>query len=336
VRQIKTKKLLVICGPTATGKTKLGLYLAKALSFNKESGKILGELVSADSRQVYKGMDIGTGKNIPRGADFKKVRFLSGYYVIDGVRVWGYDLISPKKDFSVAQYHRIIKKVINNIWKRGGLPILVGGTGLYIKAVVDGIPTAFVPRNKKLRRYLAGKSVSELFEILAKLDTVKVASLNSSDRYNPRRLVRAIEIAQWKLGGGRKRNLVNGLVNKSEEVLFIGLRMTKEGLAGNISRRVRKRLKAGMKKEIENLLKSGISWENQSMNTLGYKEWKGYIVKNGEKSDVLEKWKKDELRYAKKQLTWFKKDKRIKWFDISKPKSKKDIEKLVKKWYKTK
>lgn len=336
MRQIKTKKLLVICGPTATGKTTLGLSLAKALTFNKERGRPLGELVSADSRQVYKGMDIGTGKDISRGADFRKVRFLSGYYLINGVRIWGYDLVSPKKDFSVAQYYRIIKKVINNIWKRGGLPILVGGTGLYIKAVVDGIPTAFVPKNKRLRMHLADKSVSELFEILAKLDAVKVASLNLSDRYNPRRLVRAIEIAQWKLGWKRKRNLVNGLIDKDGEVLFIGLRMPKDDLANNISRRVMKRLKAGMKREVESLLEEGISWENQSMNTLGYKEWREYINGDEKKSDVLKKWKRDELRYAKRQLTWFKKDKRIKWFDISKPKSKENIEKLVKKWYKTK
>ena len=335
MHQIKSKKLLVICGPTATGKTSLGLYLAKALPFDGERDKPLGELVSADSRQVYRKMDIGTGKDIPKGADFKRVRFLSGYYVIDGVRVWGYDLVSPKKDFSVAQYYRIVKKVINNIWKRGGLPILVGGTGLYIKAVVDGIPTASVPKNKKLRRHLADKSVDELYETLAKLDAVKVASLNSSDRYNPRRLVRAIEIAQWKLNGRKRRNMVSGLIDKSEDVLFIGLKMKKEKLADNISKRVKKRLKAGMKKEIEDLLKSGISWENQSMNTLGYKEWREYLNGNEKKSDVLEKWKRDELHYAKRQLTWFKKDKRIKWFDVSRPKSKDDIEKLVKKWYKT-
>src|SRR5687767_6639381 len=122
------KKLLVICGPTATGKSSLAFKLAR---------KFNGELISADSRQVYIGMDIGTGKEWG-----------------EGVEIWGYDLVDPDKEFSVAQYLRFATKKISDIEKRGKLPILVGGTGLYIKGVVDGIPTVDVPRNKKLREIL--------------------------------------------------------------------------------------------------------------------------------------------------------------------------------------
>src|SRR3989344_1522932 len=151
--------MLVICGPTATGKTKLGIFLAQ---------KFNGEIISADSRQVYKFMDIGTGKEWD-----------------EGVKIWGYDLVDPKKNFSVFEYLKFVRKALDDIWKRGKLPILVGGTGLYIKAVVEGIDTLNIPKNEDLRKSLEEKNVSELYEKLATLDSSKAASLNISDKNNP-------------------------------------------------------------------------------------------------------------------------------------------------------
>jgi tRNA dimethylallyltransferase len=134
-------KLLVICGPTSTGKTILAISLAK---------KFNGEIVSADSRQVYKGLDIGTGKDLPKNAKIKYLWMKKfGFYEIKGIKIWGYDLADPRHSFSVSQYLRFAERVISDISKRGKLPILVGGTGLYIKGVVDGIPTAEIPKNKK-------------------------------------------------------------------------------------------------------------------------------------------------------------------------------------------
>ena len=159
------QKLLVICGQTGTGKTSLAIFLAK---------KFNGELISADSRQVYKGLDIGTGKDLD---EVKK----------SNVRVWGYDLVDPKKNFSVGNYIKFAQKTISDIQKRGKLPILVGGTGLFIKGVIDGIPTAFVPRNMKLRKNLEDKSPNELFEMLAHMDPIRAGAMNVSDRLNPRR-----------------------------------------------------------------------------------------------------------------------------------------------------
>lgn len=168
------RKLLVICGPTSAGKTTLALALAKKLG---------GEIVSADSRQVYRGMNIGTGKDLPKNAKMKKWLFAKhGFYEVAGVRIWGYDLVDPRHDFSVAQYLKIAHGMIDEIAKRGNLPILVGGTGLYIKGVIDGIPTAEVPKNDLLREALGKRTTDELYETLANLDAMKAGSMNSSDR----------------------------------------------------------------------------------------------------------------------------------------------------------
>src|SRR3990170_4785758 len=301
------RKLLVICGPTATGKTSLALHLAKVLA----SGQA-GELVSADSRQVYKRMDIGTGKDLPENSKTQKLKNskLPEYYLIKGIKMWGYDLVEPTEEFSVAQYVKVAGKIIEDIWRRKKLPILVGGTGLYIKAVVDGIPTAEIPRDESLRKSLEGKSVVELFEILAQIDAVKAASLNVSDRKNPRRLVRAIEVAL-------DRSRVKGqgsIIKEGTDTLFIGLTLNKEKLEERIKKRIKKRLAQGLLEEIKELLNSGVDWDNQSMQALGYKEWKPLFLGKVGRQEVVEEWTTDEKKYAKRQHTWFKRDKRINWF----------------------
>lgn len=323
------RKLLVICGPTATGKTTLALKLAR---------KFDGELVSADSRQVYKGMDIGTGKDLPKDSKFRTQNLKTGkqkigFYEVDGVRIWGYDLVGPKSEFGVGKYIRIAEKIIRDIWIRGKLPILVGGTGLYIKGVVDGIPTAFIPKKRDLRKSLEGKKVDELFEILAQLDPVKAGSLNSSDQKNPRRLIRAIEVAQWQLQYNKKAKKQKGGIDKEASILFIGLTAPFEVLCERIELRVEKRVKQGIEKEIKTLLRKKVGWSTQSTSSLGYKQWRKFFEGEEEKGKVVERWKNDECRYAKKQMSWFRRDKRINWFDISKRNWEEKVERLVKKWY---
>lgn len=325
-----TKRLLVICGPTATGKTSLALSLAK---------KFKGEIISADSRQVYKGMDIGTGKDLPVNLKFEKNNplrgrnsKLGGSYEVAGVPLWGYDLVSPKEGFSVADYIRFARGGLAGIWKRGKLPILVGGTGLYIKGVVDGIPTAKFPKNEDLRKNLRDKSVDELFEMLAQLDPIHAGSMNTSDRKNPRRLIRAIEIATWKLKvGSWKLKNEGGSWNAS--VLFVGLTAQKEYLAKKIEMRVDVRIREGFEDEIKKLIKDGVSWENQSMDSLGYRQWRKYIEGEKTKEEATQDWKREEKKYAKRQLTWFKRDSRINWFDITGDNYQKSVEFMVKKWY---
>ena len=301
------KKVLVICGPTATGKTSLAIYLAK---------KFDGELVSADSRQVYKMMDIGTGKEWG-----------------DGIKIWGYDLIDPKKEFSVARYLKFANNIIEDIQRRGRLPILVGGTGLYIKGVIDGIPTVDVPRNKKLRGRLSEKTPENLYEMLSQIDAIRAGSLNSSDKRNPRRLIRAVEVATWMIDNSKKLSKGNES-HRDRSVLFLGLYAPKDFLDKKIEERVDGRVKRGVKMEIEKLLEIGVNWDDQSMMSLGYRQWRGYFEKTKSKEAVINDWKKEERRYARRQITWFKKDKRLQWFDITEPKLRYNVEKLVKKWYK--
>ena len=296
------KKLLVICGPTATGKSELAFSLSKAMD---------GVLISADSRQVYKGMDIGTGKDKERvGA------------------VLGYDLVDPKEEFSVAQYIRYAKDAIKKTWSGKKLPIVVGGTGLYIKALIDGIQTVDIPRNDVLRKGFEGKSAEELFDTLSQIDSVKAASLNSSDKKNPRRIIRAIEIALDKSGvSGAKSEALDA------DVLFIGLTAPKDVLVKRIEKRIVKRIYQGIEGEIEKLLKLGVFWDSQSMQSLGYRQFRGYFEGEQSIDEVEYFWRHEEVQYMKRQITWFKKDARINWFDITKTGYAKRVEKMVKKWY---
>lgn len=300
-------KLLVICGQTGTGKTSLAIHLAK---------KFNGELISADSRQVYKGLNIGTGKDLMEIAKSK-------------IKIWGYDLVEPKKNFSVGNYIRFAQKATHDIQKRDKLPILVGGTGLFIKGVTDGIPTAFVPRNLKLRKNLEEKDTNELFEILAQLDPIKAGSMNRSDKLNPRRLIRGIEVATW----GLERKTHRLFEKPKYQLLEIGLQASLDNLSKKIEKRVDKRINDGVEEEIKKLISSGISWDSQSMTSLGYRQWRDYFEGKVAKQTVIDNWKKEELRYAKRQLTWFKKDIRIKWFDSGDLNLNKNVEELVKKWY---
>ena len=319
------KKLLIICGPTATGKTRLALYLAKVFS---------GELVSADSRQVYKRMDIGTGKELSSGS--KHIRGkgkLPGYYLVNGIKIWGYDLVEPKEGFSVGEYLRITGKVMADIYKRGFLPILVGGTGLYIKAQVDGLETTGVPRDDMLRKTLKSRSIDDLYNHLGQLDSVKAASLNVSDRKNPRRLVRAIEVAQWKIKHKNKKT-TNDESCKRVDPLFIGLKASNTIIDNIIKARVYKRIDQGFKEEVRKIVKGGLSWDSQAMDSLGYKQWQPYFLGKEVKEVSTDAWVRAERAYAKRQMTWFKKDKRINWFDITSTTLIDDVEKLVKRWYK--
>ncbi|MCL5090781.1 MAG: tRNA (adenosine(37)-N6)-dimethylallyltransferase MiaA [Patescibacteria group bacterium] len=299
-------KLLIICGPTATGKTSLGFNLAE--EFN-------GEIVSADSRQVFCGMDIITGKQV----DSK-------------IKTWLIDIVNPDQRFSVADYYELAWKVISDIWHRGKLPIVVGGTGFYINALINGIETMGVEPDWKLREQLFHCSVVSLLETLEKIDPQRYRRMNESDRKNPRRLIRAIEVANQK----------SKIKNQNEKIknfdsLIIGLTLSNEILYQRIDQRVEERIKMGAEDEIKKLFAQGYNWENSVLGvTIGYKEWKEYFEKKVAKEEVIQKWKFAEHDYARRQMTWFRKALRCaqsKWFDITKENCQTEVENDVKSWY---
>lgn len=317
------RNILVICGPTATGKTKIALNLAK---------KIDGEIISADSRQIYVGLDIGTGKDLPCGSknELSKIKHdsrLIKYYLVNGVKLWGYDLIGPKDKFSVDDYTKCVKKIIVDIYSRDKTPILVGGTGLYIRAILDGIETSSIPPDEKLRRLLNRKSIVELQDILRVENSEKLTSLNQSDSMNPRRLVRAIEISRSNV---RKNNQSF----KFDNVLMIGLFTNNTVLGERIKKRVESRIAGGLEDEIKSLLNLGVSWDSQSMTSLGYSQWRSYFDEGIDKNRVIESWITAEKRYSKRQMTWFNNDKRINWYDISDRYYRDKVATRVDKWYK--
>ncbi len=319
-------KLLVICGPTATGKTTLALRVA--LLFN-------AALISADSRQVYRQLDIGTGKDIPAGAHWveSSVKLYGkrvGYYKIgSGTAIWGYDLVGPKENFSVAHFANFAGKIISEIYSNKQLPILVGGSGLYINSVTEGIETVSIPRNINLREALSAKNSSELFDHLSLLDPMKAAGLNFSDRKNPRRLIRAIEVAQYRLSGALKKSITF----KQRDICFVGLTAPRNVLQERIVERVHQRVINGLEVEIQKLLSEKVTFNDQSMDTLGYKEWKDYFQGKRSKKETIDTWIQHEMQYAKRQLTWFRRNKNIKWYDITQEGWEKNVEKYIAAWY---
>jgi tRNA dimethylallyltransferase len=288
-------KILVILGPTATGKSDLAVQIAK---------KYNGEIISADSRQVYTDLDIGTGKITK-----KEMRGVPHYML---------DVITPKKVFSVSDWQKQTKKIIADIISRDRLPIICGGTGFYIQSTVDDIVLPEVPANKELRKKLEKKSLSELQTILMKLDPER---LKNVDAKNPVRLIRAIEIAT-ELGTVPKIKK-----NKSQhEFLQIGLTLPDDELKTRIHNRLLSRVKKGMIKEVQELHNTGLSWKRMWTLGLEYRYMAEYLQQKLTKKEFLEKLETEIWHYAKRQVTWFKRDKKIKWY---KPGDIKDIEEEV-------
>ena len=279
-------KIITILGPTASGKSDLAVIIAK---------KISGEIISADSRQVYKGMDIGSGK-------ITKQEML-------GVPHHLLDVANPKRTFTVSHYQKLANRKIAEIINRNKTPIIVGGTGLYIQSIIDGIVLPEVGPNYDLRQKLEKLSVSQLFTKLQKLDPIRAKSI---DAKNPRRLIRAIEIAT-ALGKVPK------LKTKPSpyEFILIGLNPGEKILKQNIHKRLEKRLKQGMVQEVKELRAAGLSWRRLESFGLEYRFVAQFLQAKITKTEMIDRLEKEIWQYAKRQMMWFKRDGRIKW--IAKP-----------------
>lgn len=331
------KKALFIVGPTASGKTQLGIEIAQ---------KFNGAIASADSVQVYKGLDIVSGKDITgkfqispirqaQGKNFKfqidNKNFSFGYYLVSGVKVYLLDLVSPEYSFNVFDYISVAKPTIETLAGQNILPIVVGGTGFYIKALIDGIGTLQIPPDKKLRRLLESKTIEELIPLLKKSDLKKYESMNDSDRKNKRRLIRAVEISQFSFS-----NYESSDIGKLEdfEVLMIGLHAERETIKRRIDERVEKRIENGAFEEVERVFKNYAKLSSSVKNANGYKQLFEYFMGKVTKDEAVENWRKAEYINAKKQMTWFRKDKRIRWFDITEERFEGKIQDLITKWLK--
>ncbi|KKR80473.1 MAG: tRNA dimethylallyltransferase [Candidatus Daviesbacteria bacterium GW2011_GWA1_41_61] len=312
-------KLLVILGPTATGKTDLALSLAKKFS---------GELISADSRQVYKGLDIGTGKLPGREVEVKRG---DGFWEMDGTKVWMYDVVNPKQQFTVKDYVLQAGKIVEDVIKRGRLPIVVGGTGFYVKGLLEGFASLDIPMDENLRGELQKLSLKELQQKLQSLSPTKWASLNQSDKKNPRRILRSIEIIYTY--PYRKTNKKLKIKSKKWNMLKIGLTAPRPVLYERIDLRLLSRIQQGLIEEGENLHEKGLSL--QRMKELG--------LEYGMMADLLSGVLSNEQfttqlqtkihQYAKRQMTWFQKEPDIHWFDITTLTYHEKVENLVDSWY---
>lgn len=319
-------KILIICGPTATGKTKLAISLAK---------KFNGEIVSADSRQIYKGLDVLTGKDLPAEKKFQIADIKPQYkgkiyslpvYIVNGVRIWMYDVIGIGEEFSAAHFSALSRVVISDIISRGKLPIVVGGTGFYLSALTQKITTIDIPPNTSLRQKLSSYSIEELQKKLKSLDPGKWLIMNDSDRANPRRLIRAIEVADWM-----KINPHKSKQSPEYQAFWIGLRASLPAIKNKITRRVNARLQNGAIEEVAAL--GGLSGNSLVLTSLGVAAIRRFLTGNLSKEALIKEWESQEFKYAKRQMTWFHKQLNIHWYDISHEGYVMDITKDVKAWY---
>jgi len=280
-------KLIVILGPTASGKTSLAIKLAQ--SFN-------GEIISADSRQIYKNMTIGTAK--PSKDELGAIK----HHLIDCVR--------PDHNFTLAEFIQKANKHILAIQKKGKLPFLVGGTGLYISAIVDNYD---LPKGKidlRLRQRLESKSKDELLEYLQELDPETAQTI---DNDNSRRLIRALEYVIIN----NKSFSKNQSIQKSPyDILQIGINIQQPELNKRIEQRTNQMIEEGLVNETNKLLNK---YDNTlpSINTIGYQEIISYLIKEIDLNQAIDLIKTHTRQYAKRQMTWFKRDKRINWIEFN-------------------
>ncbi len=291
-------KIVVIVGPTASGKSSLGVSLAK---------KFHGEIISADSRQVYKGLDLGTGKITK-----KEMRGIPHHLL---------DVANPKKRFTVVEYQKKTSRAIRDIVQKKKLPFVVGGTGFYIDSLVQGSNLPNVPPNTTLRKKLEKKSTQVLFAMLKKKDQQRAKTIDPNNKV---RLIRALEIVAslGKVPSVAKKNLY--------DALYIGINPDKNNLQKNIHKRLVERTKKGMLQEVKKLHEKDLSWKRMEELGLEYKFIALYLQKVLTKQDMLQKLESAILQYSKRQMTWFKRNKDIVLFQRTDRNNLKKIEKLVK------
>ncbi len=283
------KRLYIILGPTASGKTELACSLAK---------KINGEIISADSRQVYRGMDIGTGKDID---EYKLEDIQIPYHLID--------IKSPLEDFNLFEFQKEFYRALNHIWHREKNAILCGGSGMYLDSAISPFELLEVPYNSKLRKELESKNLNELGAILAE---EKEKLHNDTDTLDRERAIRAIEIAKYEKIKNKRKSIV-------EDFIVFGIKMDREKLRERIAIRLDSRLENGMIEEVKRLVDQGVSYERLKYFGLEYSFISRYLQNEISYNEMREKLLQAIRRFAKKQMTWYRRMEKngtqINWID---------------------
>ena len=271
-----TRPLIVITGPTASGKTMKAVSLAQALG---------GEIISADSRQLYRGMDLGTGKDLEEYGEVP-------YHLID--------ICEAGYRYNLYEYLRDYESAYNSIVARGSWPILCGGTGLYVESVLKGIKLPPVPENRELRASLADKSLDELTEILRRYKTLH----NTTDVDTAKRAIRAIEICDFYHNNPQLKVLTEP--HPITDAVVVGVMIGRDERRARISNRLKVRLKAGMIDEVKSLIESGVSPENLIYYGLEYKYITLYVIGQITYEEMFTGLETAIHQFAKRQMTWFR------------------------------
>ena len=285
-------KVIVIAGPTASGKTSTSIKIAKELN---------GEIISADSMQVYKEMNIGTAKPSMEERD--------------GVMHYLMDIVSPDELYNVTMYKKMAEEAIEEILAKGKVPIIVGGTGLYISTLINGIEFSEVQEDTEYRNEMQALAESKgpnyLHDMLREVDPVAADSI---DMNNIRRVIRALEI--YKVTGKTKTQLDEESRKETKyDYMVYGIETPREKLYDRINLRVDKMLEEGLIEEVKSLLEK-YELSKTALQGLGYKEVKAYLEEQISYEEMVEVLKMETRRYAKRQLTWFRREDKIKWYSL--------------------
>lgn len=293
------KPLIVILGPTASGKTQMSLEIAKELG---------GEIVSADSRQVYRGMDVGTDKVVKAVGEVREWK--NGALLVQNIPHHLLDIIEPDEPFSLAQYKLRAEEAVDFIHSRKKIPFLVGGTMLYIDAVVKNLIIPHDEPNRELRAQLEKQSLDDLTKQLRELDPECAREI---DAKNPRRVVRALEYC-LQTGGKFSQARQTGPVKYSS--LLIGLDIPRKELYRRIDERIDSQVERGLVEETKRLADQ-FGYDIPSMSALGYRQIGMYLRGECSLEEAVQRLKFDTHGYARRQLTWWRKQKKIEWISIS-------------------
>ncbi|MDP2207750.1 MAG: tRNA (adenosine(37)-N6)-dimethylallyltransferase MiaA [Bacteroidota bacterium] len=289
---IKNKNVLVLVGPTCSGKSSVGFLLAKELN---------GEIISADSRQIYKYLDIGTAK--PPVQERKKVT----HHFIDE--------LLPEHDFNAGEFSNQARERVDTIFESGKQPIVVGGSGLYIQAFIDGFfegPSADKEVRDEIYKVLDKNGKEGLLEELRKVDPLSASRMLPS---NLHRIIRALEV--YKVTGTPISELQKINIPPNFQSVLVGLQWDRSKLYERINERVDGMLNSGLLNEVKSLVEKGYSTKITSLRTVGYQEVFQFFEGKISYDYMVELIKRNSRRYAKRQLTWFRRDERIKWFEMS-------------------